>query len=266
MSRRYLWIALACGSMLVWTDKVSAFGRRGGGNCLPCIPCYCNPSIPCWPCCPFCGFWARLGNPSGYVDPAQQLPIDVFITNCSCSWWVFQQGDYGFYVFDDQGNYVPHALRLPYLYRQIWVPPCMSILDNPKFIFLNMGKGGVQLGKTYTLVITLFGCQSWIRFTPIEDYGKKKKEEISAMRPASIVVTLPEDATLTFDDEATESTSSRRVFTTPDLVEGKEYSYTLKAEIRRDGRTRVITREVVVRAGEETQVELEFPSSAVAGR
>jgi uncharacterized protein (TIGR03000 family) len=95
---------------------------------------------------------------------------------------------------------------------------------------------------------------------------EKAPEETAQAGSATIVVDLPEDAVLTIDGESTESTSARRVFTTPELAEGKEYSYTLKAEVVRDGRVHVITKEVVFRAGEETEVNLELPTSTVAGR
>lgn len=95
---------------------------------------------------------------------------------------------------------------------------------------------------------------------------EKEPEAAAATGSATIVVELPEDAKLTFNDQPTESTSAKRAFTTPDLEEGKEYSYTLKAEVVREGQVQVITREVIVRAGEETQVKVELPSSTVAGR
>src|SRR5437660_8606136 len=60
-----------------------------------------------------------------------------------------------------------------------------------------------------------------------------KKTELSA--PATIVVSLPAEAKLTIDGNATRSTSARRVFTSPALEMGQEYVYSLRAEIIRDG-------------------------------
>ncbi len=83
---------------------------------------------------------------------------------------------------------------------------------------------------------------------------------------ATIVVKLPEDATLTIDGEATSSTSAQRVFVTPSLEQGKEYEYTLKAEVVRDGKSRVATAKVTIRPGETSQVELKIPAAGVAAQ
>jgi len=89
----------------------------------------------------------------------------------------------------------------------------------------------------------------------------------SVQAPATIVVTLPAKARLTVDDEPTTSTSARRVFTSPALPPGKEYSYTLKAEFSKDGKPVVITKEVTVSAGKQVTVKLEANElSGVASR
>jgi uncharacterized protein (TIGR03000 family) len=91
-----------------------------------------------------------------------------------------------------------------------------------------------------------------------------KKTELSA--PASIVVSLPADARLTVDDTVTKSASATRRFATPALESGKEFHYTLKAEVVRDGKTYTAIRRVAVRAGEETQVTLDIPAATLALR
>jgi uncharacterized protein (TIGR03000 family) len=78
-------------------------------------------------------------------------------------------------------------------------------------------------------------------------------------RPANLLVTLPADATLTIDGHKTVSTSAQRMFTTPALEVGKEFTYTLKAEVVRDGKTEVATKVVTVRGGEQTTVKLDIP-------
>lgn len=124
------------------------------------------------------------------------------------------------------------------------------------------------------------GCGYGVRAvryaTPIMPYvpktdGKKeegktdKPEPIAA--PALMVVTLPADATLKVDDYQTVSTSETRVFTTPDLQPGKEYSYTLTAEVIRDGKPVKVAQVVKVRAGETTPVVLNLGAAAgVASR
>ncbi len=87
-------------------------------------------------------------------------------------------------------------------------------------------------------------------------------KEVSA--PATIVVTLPADAKLTIDGAATSSTSARRTFVSPTLPAGQEFGYTLQAEIVRDGKTVKVTKQVTVRAGEETTVSFEEPASVVS--
>jgi uncharacterized protein (TIGR03000 family) len=77
------------------------------------------------------------------------------------------------------------------------------------------------------------------------------------MAPATIVVNLPADASLTVDGVATTSTSERRVFVSPELNAGQEYHYTLKAEWVRDGKTVEVAKQVTVIAGQETKVSLE---------
>jgi uncharacterized protein (TIGR03000 family) len=84
---------------------------------------------------------------------------------------------------------------------------------------------------------------------------------MSEAAPATIVVSLPAEAKLTIDDAATQSTSATRVFASPALETGKEYYYTLKAEVVRDGKTVPVTKRIAVRAGEETRVTLDFPAA-----
>jgi uncharacterized protein (TIGR03000 family) len=95
-----------------------------------------------------------------------------------------------------------------------------------------------------------------------EEKEKKDKEDKESMgpSPATIRVSLPADAKLTIDDTPTTSTSESRRFVSPDLNVGKDFHYTLKAEIVRDGKKLTVTEKVTVRAGEETSVSL--PASA----
>lgn len=88
----------------------------------------------------------------------------------------------------------------------------------------------------------------------------------AASNEATIVVTLPEDATLTIGNEETTSTSSERVFISPALESGKEYEYTLKAKVVRDGQTQTATARVTVRPGEVSRVELKVPAAGVAAQ
>ncbi len=62
------------------------------------------------------------------------------------------------------------------------------------------------------------------------------------------------------------STGSSRVFTSPTLNPGKEYHYTLKAEVVRDGKPVKVEKVVAVKAGELTPVALTLPTASVAQR
>jgi uncharacterized protein (TIGR03000 family) len=84
--------------------------------------------------------------------------------------------------------------------------------------------------------------------------------------PATIVVHLPADARLTVDGEPTQATSDRRVFVSPPLPPGRTYHYVLEGRLQRDGETVRTSRNVEVRAGQESEVYLEFPSRAVTRR
>jgi uncharacterized protein (TIGR03000 family) len=80
--------------------------------------------------------------------------------------------------------------------------------------------------------------------------------------PATVRVTLPADAPLTVDGQATRSTSGRRLFVTPPLEAGKSFRYTFRASFPRAGKTIAVEQQVVVRAGRETLVVLDVPAEA----
>jgi uncharacterized protein (TIGR03000 family) len=84
--------------------------------------------------------------------------------------------------------------------------------------------------------------------------------------PAMLVVNLPADARLTVDGESTRSTSTRRTFTSPPLVPGKSYSYTLRAEFTKNGETLTVTKRVPVRTGAVIPVDLNSTTEAVASK
>jgi uncharacterized protein (TIGR03000 family) len=81
---------------------------------------------------------------------------------------------------------------------------------------------------------------------------------------AKLYVALPADAKLTIDGMPTASTSESRIFESPSLTPGKTYYYVLEATVVRDGRTETVTKEVTVRAGEDSRVKIEIPETAAA--
>lgn len=110
-------------------------------------------------------------------------------------------------------------------------------------------------------------CTGAAPAAPAKEMPKKEgKSEASLPTPATLVVSLPAEAKLSIDDIQTRSASAQRVFATPALEAGKEYTYTLTAEIVREGQKVTASKQVVVRAGEETRVSIEFPVATVAAK
>jgi uncharacterized protein (TIGR03000 family) len=95
---------------------------------------------------------------------------------------------------------------------------------------------------------------------------KEKREESFGPAPATILVSLPTDAKLLIDNEATSSTGTSRVFQSPILNPGKEYQYTLTAEVVRDGKPMKAEQVVTVKAGQTTPVTLTLPTAGIAQR
>ena len=88
----------------------------------------------------------------------------------------------------------------------------------------------------------------------------------AAREPATIRVTLPADAKLTVDGQPTQSTSAERLFLSPPLEPGRDFHYTLTAEVERNGSRVTQQQQVRVRAGQESRVTIEFPVGNVASR
>ncbi len=81
---------------------------------------------------------------------------------------------------------------------------------------------------------------------------------------ATIIVKVPADAKVFFDDEPTRQIGTLRTFSTPALQPGKEYHYDLKIEVVRGGQVLSRTRQVAVRAGQDTRVDLGELNTAAA--
>lgn len=93
---------------------------------------------------------------------------------------------------------------------------------------------------------------------------KKTGTKTSVSAAATLIVALPAEARLTIDDQPTTATAARRVFVSPPLQPGRDYVYTLRAEVTRDGQPVSAERTVTVRAGQETSVTIELPATTVA--
>jgi len=74
---------------------------------------------------------------------------------------------------------------------------------------------------------------------------------------ARVSVRLPADARLFVDGVPCPLKSSTREFDTPKLEPGRRYSYTLKAELVRDGQTLTEEKQVILQAGRKVNVNFD---------
>jgi len=95
------------------------------------------------------------------------------------------------------------------------------------------------------------------------DLGTEASAAAADRAPATIGISLPADAKLTFDGQATQSTSGHRLFTTPPLERGKTFHYSVRAEFVRAGRMITVQQDISVEAGRETFVSLDIPKEAL---
>jgi uncharacterized protein (TIGR03000 family) len=129
---------------------------------------------------------------------------------------------------------------------------------------------GGGYGGCYGGCVGGYGCTGCIGIAPAVETKPPlkempKEEEISA--PATLVVTLPANAKLSIDDTVTTPKNvTTRVFETPALKGGRDFSYTLKAEFEHEGKPVVVSKKVAVRAGAETTVSLGASDLAIAAR
>jgi uncharacterized protein (TIGR03000 family) len=78
---------------------------------------------------------------------------------------------------------------------------------------------------------------------------------------ATLIVHLPPEARLSIEGQQMQSQSGTRVFTSPPLEPGKTYTYTLRAEMNRDGSPVHETKTVDVRPGQTQEVRMNFEGS-----
>lgn len=135
---------------------------------------------------------------------------------------------------------------------------------------VSYGGCGTAVYGGYCAPTVGYGCQGAVPAHPMPPAPMKDGKKIdmgSLAAPATLIVNLPADATLKVDDYQTVSKSETRVFTTPELAPGKDFVYTLKAEVIRDGKPVVVEQVVKVRAGETTPITLNLgAATGVASR
>jgi uncharacterized protein (TIGR03000 family) len=81
----------------------------------------------------------------------------------------------------------------------------------------------------------------------------------SADNRATIIVHVPESATLTVDGKPTTSTSATRRFYSPPLQPGRTYHYTFEARMEREGKTVKAQRDVDVTANDRREITITLP-------
>jgi uncharacterized protein (TIGR03000 family) len=89
--------------------------------------------------------------------------------------------------------------------------------------------------------------------TPKKD--KDKGETTAAPDRARLIVEVPADAKLFIDDKPMKTTSDKRSFSTPALMEGEKYYYEVRVEVMRDGKPVSETKKVTIKAGEVARVD-----------
>lgn len=101
---------------------------------------------------------------------------------------------------------------------------------------------------------------NWWHYGPYATYGwgaRGYADPFAGTAPATLVVTLPEDAVLTFNGVSSPATGGSRTFRVPALSYGQEYGYDLVAEVTADGKAIRAGARVVLRAGETARVTLD---------
>jgi uncharacterized protein (TIGR03000 family) len=110
------------------------------------------------------------------------------------------------------------------------------------------------------------GSSNYVPAPPPSPEKKDPKETNARPTQGTVVVELPADATMIVDNWVPDLTSDRRTFLTPDLTPGKDYYYTVKVEMTRDGKKVMNSRKIFVRAGQTTRVEFGEMAEAAARR
>ncbi len=122
------------------------------------------------------------------------------------------------------------------------------------------GYGYQRYGPSYPYYVppNYFGLprmnMSSLGYQPAQSWGA-----LAIPSNAVISVKVPAAAKVWFDDEATRSTGTDRVFHSPPLPRGRRFHYTLRASWTADGKPVTQSRKVYFRAGEQVTVDFLKP-------
>jgi uncharacterized protein (TIGR03000 family) len=75
-----------------------------------------------------------------------------------------------------------------------------------------------------------------------------------------LTVNVPDDAKIYVNGQSTTSTGAARQYVSRDLKSGFNYTYEVRAEVTRDGRTVEQVKKVDLRAGETASLAFDFPA------
>ncbi|OAI55200.1 hypothetical protein AYO44_00365 [Planctomycetaceae bacterium SCGC AG-212-F19] len=81
-----------------------------------------------------------------------------------------------------------------------------------------------------------------------------KPGSAAAALQGKLLVELPDDARLFVDEQRIQAPAGRRTFNTPVLTPGQSYYYMVRVEIDINGKTQEETKQVIVRAGQTSEV------------
>jgi uncharacterized protein (TIGR03000 family) len=92
--------------------------------------------------------------------------------------------------------------------------------------------------------------------------------EQSEKASSPVTVNLPAKAKLFVDGVATPATGGTHTFRTPELTKGKAYVYSFRAEVEKDGKTEIQSKDVTFTGGESVVVDFtaEAPGVRTAAR
>jgi uncharacterized protein (TIGR03000 family) len=124
------------------------------------------------------------------------------------------------------------------------------------------GSGG--LGYTYASAVPSYASPVRLASNSIPSATLATRSMYStpttaANNRATIIVHVPDDATLMIDGHKTTSASSTRRLYSPPLEPGKSYHYNLEAIVTRDGKPITVEQRVDVRAGAIREVTITMP-------
>jgi uncharacterized protein (TIGR03000 family) len=100
-----------------------------------------------------------------------------------------------------------------------------------------------------------------VRAGPQASNPPQSTTKVAQSGQATIILTVPADARVTFDGQPTSTRSTSRVFVTPPLQPGREFHYDVEAQVDRGGRTVTVTRRIAVRSGQVTRESLNIPAT-----